>query len=439
MRVLTSQGFRDIPDEQLPGGAPGVQAGGQGDLLNQLLGAAVLGGDISGTDVTALQGLGLVKPKKSTTEKKRELILNQSAPVLSNVIDSALAAPTGFKGAFKAQTGKIPGVAGGEAEALRRQTEGFARLIASAFASEVGVATDKDVARWKAIMPQPGDTLQERIDASNRLITQIESESKSLGIDIPRDIVSASAKIAEVQGGPPTGGRPPTPPSGPGGFEAAPVLGGLLGGGIGSLLGPAGLIGGTAAGTAGGGALRELLQDVTGRQDQPVQEQVGGVAKQTGIQTLLSALPTLLSPIKGLSKLRNLIAGRSGATVPGQQVIGRVAEQITGPQARAGGAATLERLLGEQAGILGGKNVSLLDALTRRSTAGTIARNVAGKQRLPVTSQFNEFLRRALGQEIKEVAPAGVGILDKLISGLSKVKRLPGQLLQKIRLPVVGR
>jgi len=130
--------------------------------------------------------LEMFKPaEKDANVGKRKVILNQSLPVLNTVSQYALTAPTGMRGWWKAQTGKIPGVEGGPAEMLDRQTDGFARLIASAFASEVGVATDKDVRRWKRIMPRPGDTYSERVETMNNLIKQVRSEANSLGIELP--------------------------------------------------------------------------------------------------------------------------------------------------------------------------------------------------------------------------------------------------------------
>ena len=125
----------------------------------------------------------------SANTNKRKTILNQSVPVLDRVIRSALEAPPGFRGQFMSEIGKIPGVSGGPAEYLRRDTEGFARLIASAFATEVGVATDKDVQRWLNIMPREGDAMEERKRQSQQLISQLIAESELLGIDIPPKVI----------------------------------------------------------------------------------------------------------------------------------------------------------------------------------------------------------------------------------------------------------
>src|SRR3990167_4852341 len=129
--------------------------------------------------------------------RKRSVILQQAAPVLGRIVTAGMKAPIGWEGWWKATTGQLPGVAGGEAEYLARDTEGFARLIASAFASEVGVATNRDVNRWLKIMPRPGDTMEERIRQSRELINQIQMEAASLRIEVPPSVIEAAKLIPD--------------------------------------------------------------------------------------------------------------------------------------------------------------------------------------------------------------------------------------------------
>lgn len=129
--------------------------------------------------------------KGNAAKRKRSLILQQASPVLLRITESAMKAPTGIMGSLGALFGKLPGVAGGEAEYLSRDTEAFARLIASAFASEVGVATDKDVQRWKGMMPQPGDTAAERKRQMTKMIEQIYNEANATGMDVPPSLIQA--------------------------------------------------------------------------------------------------------------------------------------------------------------------------------------------------------------------------------------------------------
>lgn len=113
--------------------------------------------------------------KRANAIKTAEIIYNQME-------DLALKAPTGVWGSVRAKTGTLPGVEGGSAEDLKRQTEGFAKAIASAFAGEVGVATDKDIERWLGLMPKVGDTLDERKRALARLKEQIDANKAAYGV-----------------------------------------------------------------------------------------------------------------------------------------------------------------------------------------------------------------------------------------------------------------
>ena len=107
--------------------------------------------------------------KLSTADQKRKTALDQAETVYNLVEQLALNAPTGVKGAGGALLGKIPGVSGGNVEELDRITDGLAKAIAGALAGEVGVATDKDVERWKGLMPKPGDTMDDRKRALKNL------------------------------------------------------------------------------------------------------------------------------------------------------------------------------------------------------------------------------------------------------------------------------
>lgn len=144
-----------------------------------------------GKNITELNTLLNALPKddkKSAAILKRQIILEQASPVLARISESALKAPTGLVGSGLSFLGKIPGIEGGEAEYLSRDTDAFARLIASAFASEVGVATDRDVARWKGMMPQPGDTMNERRRQIKMMMDQITKEAETLNMEVPPSI-----------------------------------------------------------------------------------------------------------------------------------------------------------------------------------------------------------------------------------------------------------
>lgn len=168
---------------------------GRDEQIRQLLGIGALGKKQYGTAAE------LLAPEPSTDVTERVTSLNQASPVVSRISSLAMTAPAGMKGWWKAMTGKIPGVAGGEAESLDRTTTGFARLIADTFATEVGVATDKDIRRWKAIMPRVGDTEEERREHSLNLVNQIISEAKGLEMEVPATILETRQNLLNAQGG----------------------------------------------------------------------------------------------------------------------------------------------------------------------------------------------------------------------------------------------
>ena len=191
------------------GGTPGMVGQDQYGMLKQLLTIAALKSPKDASKYASI--LSLAKPEDEAGDantRKRRVVLNQAVPVLNSVTDYALKAPTGVSGAWRAFIGKAPGVGGGDAEMLDRQTKGFARLIASAFASEVGVATDKDVERWLGLMPRPGDTKGERVQALNNLFTQIEAESKGLGLDVPETVKESRKKLGGQGSNYPSSWRP---------------------------------------------------------------------------------------------------------------------------------------------------------------------------------------------------------------------------------------
>lgn len=123
----------------------------------------------------------LMNPTETTSAaaQKRKVALDSAEGVYNLVEQLALEAPAGLEGSARALVGKVPGVEGGSAEDLARVTDGLAKAIAGALAGEVGVATDKDVERWKGLMPKVGDTMEERVRALNRLKMAI-TEGRSL-------------------------------------------------------------------------------------------------------------------------------------------------------------------------------------------------------------------------------------------------------------------
>lgn len=123
------------------------------------------------------------KDKEPTAaDRKRINAINTAEGIFGQVEELALTAPEGIEGFVKGNIGSIPGVDAGSAEDLTRVTKGYAKAIASAFAGEVGVATDSDIERWLGLMPKPGDTLNERKRALERLKSQIDLNKKQFGL-----------------------------------------------------------------------------------------------------------------------------------------------------------------------------------------------------------------------------------------------------------------
>lgn len=134
-------------------------------------------------DIAVAEEKRLTTGGTDANTKKRINAIRGAEIIYKQMEDLALNAPTGVWGKIRAETGTLPGVEGGSAEDLKRQTEGFAKAIASAFAGEVGVATDRDVERWLGLMPKVGDTMAERKRALARLKTQIDANKKAYGIE----------------------------------------------------------------------------------------------------------------------------------------------------------------------------------------------------------------------------------------------------------------
>lgn len=174
---------------------PSASAAPQTDDLTQLLQLGVLSGDLTSSDVTALQALGLVPKEGTAMQAKGQAQLNQAAPAISRIAQVALEAPSGLEGSLRANVGRIPGVEGGPAEYLAQDTEGLATLLAKAFAAEVGVATDRDISRWKAILPQPGDTLGERKRKLREMADQVITSSQANGYQVPQEIYQVLQQV----------------------------------------------------------------------------------------------------------------------------------------------------------------------------------------------------------------------------------------------------
>lgn len=173
------------------GPAPTAQLGGADpESLRQLLQIGVATGEISPSQVSALEALGAIPAKQTAAADKAQRSLNSAVPSVTRIAQSALSAPSGFGATLQAAAGRIPGVEGGAAEELAADTDSLATQIAKAFAGESGVASDKDIKRWKGLLPQPGDTLNERKKKLQKLSIQIIDSSEANGLEVPPEIYS---------------------------------------------------------------------------------------------------------------------------------------------------------------------------------------------------------------------------------------------------------
>ncbi|HEC65918.1 MAG TPA: hypothetical protein ENI23_11545 [bacterium] len=181
-----------------PGAIPGLERLSE-VLTPEILAAAVLSGDISSADVTTLQSLGIVEKPKGAIERRKDTELQSAAGQVINVVSSALKAPSGVIGSFRATTGRLPGVSGGEAERLRRDTRGLAKSLANIFAAGEARVTDEDIERWLELMPKPGDTRSERIERSQNMVNAFVDNANVRGIAIPPEITQLFSELQQQQ------------------------------------------------------------------------------------------------------------------------------------------------------------------------------------------------------------------------------------------------
>jgi len=424
---------RGVPSQAAPQMGGGMNMGGGGGMggidQNTIQALAILDMQQTGgknlSKLSSFQSLMGVGQEKSSDIRKRERLLNQVAPVIGRITISALQAPAGMEGAIKSQLGRIPGVAGGEAESLRRDTQAFARLIASAFASEVGVATDKDVNRWLGMMPQPGDTYEERVERSQKLIQQIISESQSMGVEVPREL---AYPLMLLGGGGQPGGMVSEEIS-PGGAPQKRTLGqkfveskavpriaggltGLLAGAVGT---PISAIPGAAIGAGSMAALQDLLRPMVGSQKQEPMQALGGAVGSAGQSALDQAIVQLLAPkIKGaltpMSKLgqaRGTALEGSSATFQPGQVGSKLSKFATGtgmgPEMQQLGSQAVERYAGA------GTMPELMRAI--QQAQGTIR---GGAGITPAMQQLAKYELSLLQPLLQQGAPAAAGLTKQM-------------------------
>ena len=309
------------------------------------------------SQIKSLYEFGQPEPetKESAQVVKRRAALNQVVPVLSQLKDSVTQSRGGWKGWMEATLGSmIPGWEGKADEAIKRQSEGYARLIANALATEVGVATDKDVNRWLGLMPRAKDSKAEQVEYLNRLIKQVTDESAQYGIDTTQTLAPLTV-VEEAPTKPPT--APITPPAGlsewlfqqptqqaawsvggpltqmyGGKAENLPRVGAILGGLLGLTVGHPHI--GAGVGYAGGERVKQL---VTGGQVGDIEAQKQAALKGVGAGAL-SRVGQF-----GVEKVAAPVIGRV-ARKPLQWLLQKTGSGVTAPtEALAETAAGLKR------------------------------------------------------------------------------------------------
>ena len=152
------------------------------EIFQQALINDLMAGGKNVAKIKAVMDVFYPNSKMTATQQKRLATLNMAEGIYNTVEKLALEAPTGLYGYGRAKIGKLPGVEGGAAEDLERTTQALAKGIAGALASEVGVATDKDIERWMGLMPKVTDTMAERKRALERLKSAIIASREQLNV-----------------------------------------------------------------------------------------------------------------------------------------------------------------------------------------------------------------------------------------------------------------
>jgi len=381
--------------------------------------------------ITAMWKMANPEEEEDTAQqRKRIAALQQVVPILNSLRETVEGSAGGWKGWFRATAGKaIPGYEGGADEALKRLSEGYARAIANALATEVGVATDKDIRRWMGLMPRAKDSKDEQVEYLNRLMKHVETESQALGIDIQAILPEEERGGVAAPGV--AGGRPPTAP--PGVSPTIAMLGGVqeklgrsqaLPAGLGILGGLAAGPWGVAGGTYTGERLRQALQrGGPGAFIPTTEEQRGAGLKAASAGLVSAALPHALRPLqtikRGLAGATTKLAG--DVTVPRSAIEETLRQAVSraplGGQQQVAGQA--QQLLGE----IPGKEVGAL--ATRRGMTG------AFEQLNPA----QEAVRKLMSQQIGQQAPLAKipdWLYGLLSGGERAVKRfLPWQVMRR--------
>lgn len=235
-------------------------------------------------------------------ESQKETLTRNLGILQKNLQEAELRGPVaGRLGFLSKLTGGAVAPEVADYESLRK---GMIGQVARVISGETGVLTDQDIKRAENLLPKLSDSQKVAQNKLNNLRELLGREGESLQ--------------GQTNGQTNYGG----------------ILGGILGGATGMVGGPVGAGLGAAAGYAGGGALQNMLEDVTGRQQEQPIEQVKNVssgavgAGLTGYSaaSLLNllkggAVKKLLNPRKAFSEARTAAAKSSGGKINTAKVI----------------------------------------------------------------------------------------------------------------------
>jgi len=312
----------------------------------------------------------LANPEQSAQERKRRAALQQVVPILAQLKEEVQGTTGGLKGWVRGYLGTLGLMEGKEDEALHRLTRGYARAIANALATEVGVATDKDVERWLGLFPRTQDSKDEQVDYLDRLMGQVQLEGAIYGVDVSPLTGTALPEV------PPPVGREieKEKPYAPGEYPvperlpepswftqkiAAPTQrfgqklpGALAGIQMLSQVLPPQLRVPLETTTALGRRTiqRAEASPVTGWEG--IKEHLlgavpGAAAETAGSEALRYIIPKALHPGRTSAELTRGIAGRSTATIPKAQLAEKFTEFVAGPGKEKIARQALDTILAE--------------------------------------------------------------------------------------------
>ena len=240
-----------------------------------------------------------------------------------------------------------------------------------------------------------------------------------------------------------SGIRKQVQPQEQGGFlqsKTIPVIGSILGGGIGALAGPATGIAGAGAGYAGGDIARKSLMNLLGMSQiqtpiESVTETTKGAGTMAGLQATgvgLGKVLPYLNPFKTAGALRNIAtkkATEKGIEISGNEIVSAVDKIVE--KAPTVWKEDVVKLAETAKKTFSGKNIDISSILEKKSASGDVGfLQRSGAQVRGVDAWFEREMIGAINKQLSEIAPA-VKSADKLFSLLYGGKREIGGAIKR--------